>query len=204
MSFSQEGTDAANNSIESIRQNPNPQVKQVKDGQFHPDNLMRSYEEYEDMIEVSAAPADDGTLVSYTALEQSHEASDRSIQQEIAEKIYSDPAYRKQLLLRVLPKFNKLDQFDQPPDDTAGKATQAASKREPGEPRLPSTGAAQLMRQINQSLGREELQKLTSIEKMEDKSRGATPNTSRSKGGTPRTDGSQQLRSFDAEFPLGD
>ena len=34
------------------------------------------------------------------------------MKKEIKKKIYTDPDYRKQLLLRVLPKFDKLDQFD--------------------------------------------------------------------------------------------
>ena len=112
MSFSQEGADVANNSLESIRQNPNPQVKQIKDGQFRPDNLMNGYKAYEDMVDVSAQPPNEGTLVSYGPLDQSNHLSEQSIRQEVADKIYADPAYRKQLLLRVLPKFDKLDQFD--------------------------------------------------------------------------------------------
>ena len=31
----------------------------------------------------------------------------------VTEKIYSDSEYRKELLLRVLPKFEKFDQFDE-------------------------------------------------------------------------------------------
>ena len=84
------------------------------------------------------------------------------------------------------------------------KGSSSAQKGESKELQLPSKSAVQLIRQINHSLGREELQKLTSLENTEDKSRGATPNTSRSKVGTPAADGSPGLRSFDADFPLGD
>ena len=38
-------------------------------------------------------------------------ANDKHIKKEIKKKIQTDPDYRKQLLLRVLPKFEKLDQL---------------------------------------------------------------------------------------------
>ena len=77
------------------------------------------------MIEVRAQPDNSGSLVSYKAVaEQTNTGSEQSIQQEITDKIYSDPDYRKQLLLRVLPKFDKLDQFDQLHDDAIDKGAQ--------------------------------------------------------------------------------
>ena len=54
-------------------------------------NLVQSYQEFESM--------EDGVT------------NDKHIKKEIKKKIQTDPDYRKQLLLRVLPKFEKLDQF---------------------------------------------------------------------------------------------
>ncbi len=56
-------------------------------------------------------------LQTYQAYEQNIDghSKDRfgSEEQKVTQKIYSDADYRKKLLLRVLPDFQKLDQFDQ-------------------------------------------------------------------------------------------
>ena len=53
-------------------------------------------------------------IQSYQEFESIEDGSnnDKNMKKEIKKKIYTDPDYRKQLLLRVLPKFDKLDQFD--------------------------------------------------------------------------------------------
>lgn len=86
---------------------------------------MQSYEQFESM--------EDGG------------ANEKHIKKEIKKKIQTDPDYRKQLLLRVLPKFDKLDQFDKIQKGIAQKNTEGSEV---------SRSAAHLIRQINQSLGK--------------------------------------------------
>ena len=61
-------------------------------GKQQPKNMIQSYAEFESIEDRSN--------------------DDKHMKKEIKKKIYTDPDYRKQLLLRVLPKFDKLDQFD--------------------------------------------------------------------------------------------
>ena len=76
----------------------------------------------------------------------------------VAEKIYSDSEYRKQLLLRVLPKFEKFEQFDELHTDFVTSVEKDEEQEQVMEDKpvgmAVSTGAAQLLRQINFSLGR--------------------------------------------------
>ena len=53
-------------------------------------------------------------MQSYQEFESIEDGSnnDKHMKKEIKKKIYTDPDYRKQLLLRVLPKFDKLDQME--------------------------------------------------------------------------------------------
>ena len=78
----------------------------------------------------------------------------------MTQKIYKDAEYRKQLLLRVLPKFEKLDQFDELHNDFVTSIDEADGEEaitdSGAEAQMAvSKGAAQLLRQINLSLGRD-------------------------------------------------
>ena len=98
-------------------------------GKQQPKNMIQSYAEFESI--------EDGSI------------NDKHMKKEIKKKIYTDPDYRKQLLLRVLPKFDKLDQFD--------KIQLDMEKGNPdGTGQIKKSAAAHLMRQINQSLGKNE------------------------------------------------
>ena len=47
-----------------------------------------------------------------------------SQERKVADKLYKDADYRKQLLLRVLPDFEKLEQFDQLHKDFVSSANE--------------------------------------------------------------------------------
>ena len=68
----------------------------------------------------------------------------------VAEKIYSDSEYRKQLLLRVLPKFEKFEQFDELHTDFVTSVEKDEEQEQVMEDKpvgmAVSTGAAQLLR----------------------------------------------------------
>ena len=57
---------------------------------------------------------------------------------KVTEKLYNDSEYRKQLLLRVLPKFDKLEQFDKLHEEIEDKQEEGLISV--------SKGAANLMR----------------------------------------------------------
>ena len=52
-----------------MTQNPHSQIKQIKcEIQGQSSSLMKSYKDYEDMEEIQAQPDNDGSLLSYQAL----------------------------------------------------------------------------------------------------------------------------------------
>ena len=73
----------------------------------NPHNTIMTFQEYEEHMDGHQAPSDKVIIVDKTTGDE-----EAQVQEEVHRKIYTDADYRKQLLLRVLPKFEKLEQFD--------------------------------------------------------------------------------------------
>ena len=109
MSFSQEGSLKQQTEPERRGKNPHNTLTEAES------EMIATYQEYEDMIEGrSIGTADQFTDASKLSkfkmiIADQAKAQENSVKAEVAHKIFMDADYRKQLLLRVLPKFEKLE-----------------------------------------------------------------------------------------------